>query len=780
MSLRDWLAALDRGAGETLDPVQAADLAWLVSLWPDTAPERPTPRTVELRGSFKGRARARGTLTIKGAEEDQPAASLSEPVPSAPSELHVQVPSRQGGLDAPPLRRALAPLRLRGHDPQRTVLDEHRTVEIIAETEVWHPVFASETRKRLSATLVVDVGRSMDPWRQQAHALVTLLQTLGVFCTVRLWAFDSDLPLERLWIGWPRGTPAAVPGAVLARTTDELILVLSDCIGEAWQGGSALEVLSRWSSVHPTAIVQVLDELVWDTTVLGRGRTIRGEIDRRFLPLLVQPGDQRLPMPAHVTWSDARARQRLRLPVFPLSEVGLRAWSRFLRGQGPIYGRTFRAEQAQDEDGFSSASGAERVKAFMQTASPQGRRLAAVLPAAWLISLPILSHLQEILGLGLHPAPVAEVLSGGLLEVIGIRCVEDPDQTSYELAPGVLRALMEYADDTAVLEAARSLTWKLDRGDWHAWLTRPRDHAGAGVDVDLPPNLVLLLERLGGMWAGILRASEIEVPRTQEQHAMSVFNYTDYRQFIADAIQQRGLSLRVFARKLNYSPSWLSGLLSGRGSLDPVLVDVVARALSLDEDETDFLAALVDLENPSPRVRRNARLRIAAQQAQINTLQSPHSVVFSDWYPSAILELSRCENFQADPAWIAEILKPPISEEQAYTALRSLQEIGLVGDQGRTPPDVGLPPKHLTDVFHRRMLELAANALLTHRANERYMSTITLAISEEQYPLLVRRLRELEMELSFLSSESGAPNRVYTLGFTFFPVSETTDRTGDR
>jgi hypothetical protein len=94
------------------------------------------------------------------------------------------------------------------------------------------------------------------------------------------------------------------------------------------------------------------------------------------------------------------------------------------------------------EDGAWDA--AQRVQRFRVTASPMARRLAGLLAAAPVISLPVVRIIQERLLAESRQVHVAEVFLGGLLKpLVEITAQTNVDTVQYEFLDGVRDALLE-------------------------------------------------------------------------------------------------------------------------------------------------------------------------------------------------------------------------------------------------------------------------------------------------------------------------------------------------
>jgi uncharacterized protein (TIGR02147 family) len=267
-----------------------------------------------------------------------------------------------------------------------------------------------------------------------------------------------------------------------------------------------------------------------------------------------------------------------------------------------------------------------------------------------------------------------------------------------------------------------------------------------------------------------------------------VYDATDWRTFFSIRLRELGRLRRDVATAVERSEGWLSTVLSGR-RLDPEVVPAMCRALDLDAAATEYFEALADLENGSPRAVRAAWAVVAAVQRQraSATVRAEEVRVLSKWYVVALLELARCEGFRPEAAWIARHLSPAISVEEATEAMTALLRLGLVApdDTGRFVPRTEvwtpseLPPGEISLAcaeLYDATLAHAQAALRGARKNERHISGVTVAISEEHYARMVARLRDLERELVVLAdADPGVRNRVYHLGIQWFPMSDYAD-----
>ncbi|HKI17372.1 MAG TPA: SAV_2336 N-terminal domain-related protein, partial [Isosphaeraceae bacterium] len=184
-------------------------------------------------------------------------------------------PALTGGLD---IARSFRTLKRGVLSRSRSILDTDATIRRIAEEGIWEPVFRPTTDRWLDLALVLDVGPSMDVWRSILDSLRKLLESLGVFGRVKMWSWDTGPVRPLLAPGYGRGGARDWNHNSLELVEAggrQLILVLTDCVSEAWFSGEATRVLAGWAERGPVAIVQMLPESLWPRTALGQAAQVR-------------------------------------------------------------------------------------------------------------------------------------------------------------------------------------------------------------------------------------------------------------------------------------------------------------------------------------------------------------------------------------------------------------------------------------------------------------------------------------------------------------------------
>ena len=269
--------------------------------------------------------------------------------------------------------------------------------------------------------------------------------------------------------------------------------------------------------------------------------------------------------------------------------------------------------------------------------------------------------------------------------------------------------------------------------------------------------------------------------------ALDVFAYLDYRAFLRDYYlekkDRRGLSYRAFSRRAGLkSPNYLKLVIDGARNLSDEMAARFGKAVGLEGDAQAYFVELVRFNQAKTTTERNAsytRLTGFRRHQRAQPLALEHAAYHSTWYLPAIRELAARRDFQADPAWIAAALWPPINKSEAESALETLLALGLLvrGPKGEltqgealvsTGPETrGLHIKN----YHRTMMERAALSMDDIPASDRDISSLTLCLGRDGLSQLKERLQRFRRELLELSTLEDDPEQVVQVNFQLFPLS---------
>jgi len=277
---------------------------------------------------------------------------------------------------------------------------------------------------------------------------------------------------------------------------------------------------------------------------------------------------------------------------------------------------------------------------------------------------------------------------------------------------------------------------------------------------------------------------------------LRLFEYTDYRAFLKDALQalkekDPKFSQRWVLRRLGMrSSGWLADLLAGRRKLARPRVEAFAQILSLSAREELYFQTLVDYNQA-----RNLPERNRCHEKLLTFHEIPKDLVdpdrfeyFRHWWIPAIREHLLLEPYRGDPGKLARRLRPNITPEQAESAMALLERLGMVKRyaSGELRPSVEhvkkqgqfSAPVH----YHRYIkaqIELGMGAMESIPKEERDISAVTLTLSEDGFSTLKDELKELRRRMVQLSESEnrkfwkgveGDSRRVYQAVLQLFPV----------
>ncbi|MEQ1501028.1 MAG: TIGR02147 family protein [Myxococcota bacterium] len=288
------------------------------------------------------------------------------------------------------------------------------------------------------------------------------------------------------------------------------------------------------------------------------------------------------------------------------------------------------------------------------------------------------------------------------------------------------------------------------------------------------------------------------MPEAAERDLPTVFDYLDFRAFLADWFVAKKrvnprFSHRVFARAAGQkSPSLLHHVIEGHRNLTGATAEAFAAAMKLGAAEATFFAHLVELGQATTDGERNeAWERIAATRRfrDARRIDGAGFEYLSSWFYPAIRELAYRPDFVDDAEWIARTLRPKITVARARRAVDALVGMGmLVADaDGRLrPADASVVTPHevaglAVHNYHHGMLERAREAIAAFDPEERHFGGVTVAVPAS----LVQRLKQevaafQERVLNLCDTASEPRDRVYQLNLQLFPLTELRSPDDDR
>jgi uncharacterized protein (TIGR02147 family) len=245
---------------------------------------------------------------------------------------------------------------------------------------------------------------------------------------------------------------------------------------------------------------------------------------------------------------------------------------------------------------------------------------------------------------------------------------------------------------------------------------------------------------------------------------LGALNYREYlaQWFACRKRLQSQYSGAIFAKKAGLNSHTLLGMvIRGDRNLSADTTRAFVRALGLKGREALYFEKLVlfnQSKNSEDRAFYFDQLCSisSASSRKILTQIQDHASYLSHWYNVAIRELVATDGFQADPAWIARALKNKITPKQAQEAWDLLLRLGMIEEQtdGRfriVSPSIDIDPGTVDFAirnFHREYLDRAREAIDGESIEERELSSVTFALSEDDCKLLKERIKEFRKKLN--------------------------------
>ena len=246
-----------------------------------------------------------------------------------------------------------------------------------------------------------------------------------------------------------------------------------------------------------------------------------------------------------------------------------------------------------------------------------------------------------------------------------------------------------------------------------------------------------------------------------------------------------GFSYRVFARLAGLqSFNYLKLVIDGDRNLSNKMIPLFIKGLQLNKQEADFFAHLVNFNQAPTAEEKNQHLQKILRVKkfrEVKEIDVDQYEYFAHWYYSAVRELVSLPGFQEDPQWISEALHGAISPAQSQEAVDRLLRLGLLtrlptGKLQIQEQTIASAPEIQSLAlfrFHEEMIGKALNALREQEAHERDISSITLALSEDEIKQMKKMVLQFRRKL-LAQFEGRRPSgcRVYQMNVQLFPISK--------
>lgn len=165
-----------------------------------------------------------------------------------------------------------------------------------------------------------------------------------------------------------------------------------------------------------------------------------------------------------------------------------------------------------------------------------------------------------------------------------------------------------------------------------------------------------------------------------------IFEYTDYRKYLADLYAfrkqaNRSFSYRSIAQKAGIaSPSFIGKILAGESNISHQTLMRLIDVFQIAGPEAEYFELMVNFERSRSELDKNHyNQRLRAHRRRYGKPKDEGSEdLFAVWYVQPILTLVELGLFHGDYASLGRMLTPPITAQEARLALESLMLHGVV------------------------------------------------------------------------------------------------------
>lgn len=266
-----------------------------------------------------------------------------------------------------------------------------------------------------------------------------------------------------------------------------------------------------------------------------------------------------------------------------------------------------------------------------------------------------------------------------------------------------------------------------------------------------------------------------------------VFEYTGYRQYIADFYAERkvksAFTWREFARMAGFSSSvHLKYVSEGRFNLGEEAVERVAKAMGLGGNRLEYFRAMVEFDHAvTDNVKKEIfdRMLSIAKQSNAKVIEGDAFRYFDSWKNPVLRELAPAMP-GAKPLALARACRPKISAAEVTESLNFLVKANLLskdadGNYVQTDKYVTAGPMEAAPVairgLHRQMGEIALDAIEGVPQTERHFSGVTLGITSDAYDEIVAVINDCRRKIIEIATRDDSTDEVYRLNIQFFPMT---------
>ena len=288
-------------------------------------------------------------------------------------------------------------------------------------------------------------------------------------------------------------------------------------------------------------------------------------------------------------------------------------------------------------------------------------------------------------------------------------------------------------------------------------------------------------------------------PIKDSEQEPSVLNYLDYREFLQTwfrwkKTQNSRYSGALFAKKAGLNSHTLLGMvIRGQRNLGYTALHGFIKALELRGKRAKYFERLVYYNQAKSSDEKEhhfseiVSLNRNNANNELKTL-SNFSIYLSSWYLVAIRELVCLGDFKPDPQWMSDRLKSQITKKQAETAWQVITELELVKwNESNSRYEIcddalDLEPGKIDFVvrnFHKQFLERTKKSVEEESMEERELSSLTIAVSDEELELIKEKICDLRKDLNLeITNKKSLKKHVVAFNTQLLILTDTNNKRG--
>ena len=266
-----------------------------------------------------------------------------------------------------------------------------------------------------------------------------------------------------------------------------------------------------------------------------------------------------------------------------------------------------------------------------------------------------------------------------------------------------------------------------------------------------------------------------------------IFEYTSYRQYIADFYAERkvksAFTWREFAKLARFSSSvHLKYVSEGRFNLGEEAVERVAKAMGLGGNRLEYFRAMVEFDHAvTDNIKKEIfdRMLSIAKQSNAKVIEGDAFRYFDSWKNPVLRELAPAMP-GAKPLALAKACRPKVTAAEVSESLNFLVKANLLlkdanGNYVQTDKYVTAGPMEAAPVairgLHRQMGEIALEAIEGVPQSERHFSGVTLGITRSAYDEIIAVIDDCRRKIIEIATRDDSTDEVYRLNMQFFPMT---------